>query len=87
MDYGDESVRHSQDTSVLYDFIADPLEQNNLYRPDHPLVEEFNPLIAERLADIPEISVQRILSAFGAIGQEAVRKIRDGLSQDLGKTA
>ncbi len=86
-EYRDETDRHSQDTPELYDFIADPLEQNNLYRPDHPLVEEFNPLIAERLADIPEISVQRILSAFGAIGQEAVRKIRDGLSQDLGKTA
>lgn len=44
----------------LYDLTADPHEQNNLYRPDHPLVPTFNSWIADRLDEIPEVSEARI---------------------------
>ena len=40
-------------------------EQHNIYRPDHPLVPGFNRLIARRMAEIPEISKDRIAAAFG----------------------
>ncbi len=64
-EYLDPTDRYSPEGAELYDLEADPLEQNNLYRPDHPLVPEFNALIAKRLSEIPQISRERIVAAFG----------------------
>ncbi|HIJ44076.1 MAG TPA: hypothetical protein HPP75_08895, partial [Rhodospirillaceae bacterium] len=49
----------------LYDVLTDPDEQDNIYRPDHPEVPRLESLIAARLAEIPEISPERIARAFG----------------------
>jgi arylsulfatase A-like enzyme len=55
----------SQDGPELYDVLTDPDEQDNIYRPDHPEVPRLESLIAARLAEIPEISPERIARAFG----------------------
>ena len=43
---------------------ADPLEKHNIYRPDHPLLAEFQALIAERMSQIPKIPDARVAAAF-----------------------
>ncbi len=56
----------------LYDLHADPAEQRNIFSPDHPRVAEFNAIIARRLAEIPEISderVSRLAPAAGGAGK------------------
>lgn len=60
----------------LYDLSADPEERNDLFSHDHPLVPQFNSLIAARLAEIPEISSERIVAAFGPVGARAVLRAR-----------
>ena len=75
-EYLDPTDHYSPESHELYDIEADPLEQTNLYRPDHPAVVEFDPLIAGRLAEIPEISSERIVAAIGKVGAEAVRRNR-----------
>ena len=64
-EYRDPTDHFSADGHELYDIAADPLEQDNLYRPDHPTLPGFNALIAGRLSEIPEISAARIATAFG----------------------
>ena len=75
-EYRDPSDKVSPEGHQLYDLISDPEEQKNLYRPDHPLAVGFDKLIAERLAEIPEVSAERISAAFGKMGEEAVQRIR-----------
>ena len=65
-EYRDPIDRFGPDGHELYDLEADPGEQNNLYRPDHPMVPIFNVLIARQLLEIPEVSQERIESCFGA---------------------
>jgi len=77
-EYRDPSDKISPDGHQLYDLVSDPEEQNNLYRPDHPVAAGFDEIIAERLAEIPEVSPERIFAAFGQKGQDAVRRIRGG---------
>ncbi len=57
----------------LFNIVSDPFEQKNIYEPVHPVVENFLPIIANRLAEIPEISDDRIIAAFGEAGQTALR--------------
>ena len=61
----------------LYDLKEDPEQQNNIYRPDHPALELLQTIIAERLAEIPEISNQRIIDAFASVGVKVVSEHRD----------
>ena len=75
-EYRDPEDSFSPDGLELYDYRKDPSEQENLYRQDHPALPEMNRLIAERLAEIPEISAERIVNSFGAVGEDAVRQIR-----------
>ncbi len=75
-EYRDRNDRYSCDGHELYDLTTDPEERNNLYRDDHPTIIELSPLIANRLAQIPQISDQRIISAFGDIGRAAINKFR-----------
>ncbi len=63
-EYKDPSDRFSRDGNELYDLTADPGEKVNLYRPDHPVVDELNPVIAARMAEIAEIPQVRIDAAF-----------------------
>ncbi|MCH7935523.1 MAG: sulfatase-like hydrolase/transferase [Proteobacteria bacterium] len=60
----DPDDRFSPDGPELYDVVRDPDEQNNLYAPDHPLVAEFEAVIAERLGEIPEFGEDRLRRAF-----------------------
>lgn len=76
-EYRDPSDPFGPDEPELYDLLADPAETNNLYRPDHPQLPEFNTAIAERMAEIPEITDQRIVDCFGAIGSEAIKRLRN----------
>lgn len=61
----DPHHKHGAPEPELYDLAADPGEQNNIYRPDHPMVAAFNHHIARRLSEIPEISPDRIERLFG----------------------
>ncbi len=61
----------------LYDLKEDPEQQNNIYRPDYPALEQLQTIIAERLAEIPEISNQRIIDAFASVGAKVVLEYRD----------
>lgn len=72
-EYLDPFHKYGTPENGLYDLTTDPLEQNNLYRPDHPLVDEFNRLIADRLVQVKEISDERIIAAFGTVGEEAIK--------------
>ncbi len=72
----DPEDRFSPDGPELFDNAKDHDQQNNLYHPDHPAVAGFNAIIAERMADISEISDQRIIDAFGEIGADAIRQKR-----------
>lgn len=71
-EYRDPTDRFSPEGHELYDLEADPLEQNNLYRPDHPLVAEFNRIIAERLREIPQVAPERIAKLLGGAASPAV---------------
>ena len=64
-EYIDPTDRFSSAARELFDIEADPMEQNNLYRDDHPVIAGFNQRIAERLAEIPEFDNARIDKAFG----------------------
>lgn len=75
-EYRDPSDPFGPDEPELYDLQADPSETNNLYRPDHPRVPEFNAAIAERMAEIPEIEDQRIVDCFGPIGTDVIERLR-----------
>ena len=63
-EFRDPRDRFSPDGHELYDLDADPGERNNLFRPDHPVVMDLNPVIVARLREIPEISPARIDAAF-----------------------
>lgn len=75
-EYRDPSDRFSLEGPELYDHRADPGERNNLYRADHPALPALNRAVAVRLAEIQEISPERIVAAFGADGKDAVRLVR-----------
>ncbi|MGH6660164.1 MAG: hypothetical protein ACREB6_01370, partial [Rhodospirillales bacterium] len=62
----DPKDRYSHDGPELYDLAADPGQERNIYRADHPRVDEMNALIAARMAEIPEIARERIDRVFGA---------------------
>ena len=64
-EYLDPTDRFSPEGPELFDLEADPKEQTNLYHENHPLVPGFNNLIADRMAEIPEIGAERIERAFG----------------------
>lgn len=63
-EYRDPFHEYGSGEQELYDLVADPGERNNIYSPDHPVVREMNPVLAARLAEIPEFSDQRITDAF-----------------------
>jgi arylsulfatase A-like enzyme len=58
-EYQDPTHTYGTPDPALYDLTADPQEQDNLYKPDHPVVLELNRIIAERLAEIPDILPER----------------------------
>ena len=64
-EYRDSTDRFSPEGLELYDIVADPMEQRNLFRADHAAVPGFNRIIARRMAEIPEIPRDRIAAAFG----------------------
>lgn len=74
-EYRDPTDRYSPEGPELYDLESDPMEQTNLYHPDHPLVPGFNKLIAERMAEIPEIGAERIERAFGGEGIRSTKEV------------
>jgi len=73
-EYLDPEHTYGTPGQELYDLGEDPGEQENLYHPNHPLVPQFNALIARRMVEIPEITDQRIIDCFGDIGRDAVAK-------------
>jgi len=75
-EYLDPSDKFSPQGTELFDLRTDPSQHNNIYRDDHPELPRFNRKIAERMADISEISDRRIVDAFGEIGTDAIRQKR-----------
>ena len=76
-EYCDPGDNFSPPDHQLYHVSADPGEQNNLYRPDHPLVAEFDAVIAARLAELPQISDERLIRLFGP---KLARQVRQSTS-------
>ena len=75
-EYRDPTDAFSDEGPELFDHRDDPLEQNNLYRRNHPELPALERAVAARLAEIPEISPERIVAAFGDIGREALDGFR-----------
>ena len=73
-EYLDSADKINKMQYELFDVRTDPGQQNGIYRLDHPAVAEFNATIARRMAEIPEVSAQRIIDTFGTIGEEAVKR-------------
>jgi arylsulfatase A-like enzyme len=66
----------SPDGPQLFDLTTDPGEQQNIYALDHPALSELEAAIARRMAEIPEISEERIVAGFGDTGRQAIADIR-----------
>lgn len=75
-EYRDPMDKFSPEGHQLYDVERDPLEKDNLYRPDHPALPELLTIIAERMAELPKITDQRLVDCFGAIGSAAIKRVR-----------
>jgi len=58
-EYIDPTDHYSPAQYELYNIGIDPLEQNNLFFPDHPEIDQFNKIILDRIKQIPEISKKR----------------------------
>jgi arylsulfatase A-like enzyme len=79
-EYVDLVHKYGSAEPMLFDIEVDPLEQNNIYQPDHPQVSTFKQLLAARLAEVPEISDQRLINCFGDDAR-TVLKNRDALNE------
>lgn len=77
-EYRDPADKLSPEGQQLYDVHKDPLEQNNLYGPDHPALPELLEVIARRMVEIPEITDSRVIKAFGPIGEDAIKAAGHG---------
>lgn len=75
-EYVDPGDHFKPEIHQLYDIINDPEQTKNIYSPDHPALPELQFAIAERLAEIPEVSTERITAAFGENGRHAAQNIR-----------
>lgn len=73
-EYKDPTDKFSLDGHELYDLTSDPEETNNIYYEQHPAVLECLPIIASRMADIPEISNDRLVSNFNELGHCVIRE-------------
>jgi hypothetical protein len=63
-EYRDPADRFSPEGPALYDFLDDPKETRNLFRPDHPAIAPLLAAAEARLAAIPEIGPDRARRAF-----------------------
>ena len=75
-EWRDPRDKLTPDEPELYDLKSDPEEKNNIFRPDHPALPPLRRAAAERLAEIPEISSERIVNAFGEDGRSAIAAFR-----------
>ena len=73
----DPADSFSPDGPQLFDLTADPGEQRNIYAPGHSVLPPLEAAIARRMAEIPEISEERIVAGFGETGRQAVADIRN----------
>jgi len=76
-EYRDVTDNISSVEPELYEHRSDPLEKNDLYYADHPALPTLNKIVAERLAEISEISDARIIQSFNEIGVAAIREVRE----------
>jgi arylsulfatase A-like enzyme len=72
----DPADKFSPDGPQLYDLTVDPGEHDNIYAPDHPALSGLEAAIATRMAEIPELSADRIVAAFGETARRAVAAVR-----------
>ena len=77
----DPADKYSPDGPQLFDLAEDPGEHQNIYDREHPALPALEAAIARRMAQIPEISEERIVAGFGEIGQQAVTEIRHRATQ------
>ena len=75
-EYIDPTDKINSKKRELFDLRADPGQQNDIYRPDHPVIERFDSVIARRMAEIPEIAERRIVDHFGPLGADAAERVR-----------
>jgi len=72
----DPADKFSPDGPQLYDLTVDPGEHDNIYVPDHAALSGLEAAIATRMAEIPELSADRIVAAFGQTGRRVVATVR-----------
>lgn len=72
----DPQDRFSHAGPQLYDLAEDPNETRNIHSPDHPALPSLEAAIARRMAEIPEVPTERIVSAFGELGRRVVAEMR-----------
>jgi arylsulfatase A-like enzyme len=77
----DPADSFSPDGPQLFDLAADPGELRNLYTTDHPALPRLEAAIARRMAEIPEISAERIVTGFGETGRQAIADIRNRVTE------
>ena len=68
----DPTDHFSPSECELYELDKDPLEQKNVFRQNHPVIKKLNPLIIDRLREIPEISADRVSNISRKMGIGAV---------------
>lgn len=64
-EYRDPTDHLSPQGNQLYDVANDPLQTNNIYDDEHPAVIRGKHVIAERMREMPEVSEERVIKAFG----------------------
>jgi arylsulfatase A-like enzyme len=74
----DPADTFSPDGPQLFDLTVDPGEHRNIYATDHPALAPLETAIARRMAEIPELSADRVVAAFGETGERAIAEIRSG---------
>jgi arylsulfatase A-like enzyme len=72
----DPADTFSPDGPQLFDLTVDPGEHRNIYATDHPALAPLETAIARRMAEIPELSADRVVAAFGETGERAIAEIR-----------
>ena len=65
-EHRDSTDHLSPDGNQLYDVVNDPLQKTNIYNDAHPAVLHGKRVIADRMREMPEVSEDRIIKAFGS---------------------
>lgn len=81
-EYRDPTDAFSPEGLELFDIEKDPLEQNNIYTPDHPDLPYLNSIVIQRLRQLPDHTEERLQAMFGAVTVSAADAAMRGRSKE-----